>query len=90
MTAPAWYFGDSEPEDAWQIDDPTPVLLKNLERRCARLGVPAEPRGYDARARLDAVADALAVIRRRRSADAVYVDLLARHVDVVDERIDHG
>lgn len=29
---PEW-FGDAEPEDAWQADDPTPVLLDNLARR---------------------------------------------------------
>ena len=26
-------FGDAEPEDAWQIDDPIPVLLDNIHRR---------------------------------------------------------
>jgi hypothetical protein len=35
-------FGDAEPEDAWHPDDPTPVLLDNLDRRCAILGEPTE------------------------------------------------
>lgn len=26
-------FGDYEPEDAWDADDPTPVLVTNLFRR---------------------------------------------------------
>ena len=32
-------FGDAEPEDSWDPDDPPPVLIDNLLRRLALLAI---------------------------------------------------
>lgn len=55
-------FGDLEPEDAWDADDPTPVLLDNLRRRVALLYV---GRVVPELGGLEAVALAVVVARAR-------------------------
>ena len=36
-------FGDAEPEDSWDPDDPVPVLLVNLLRRARLLAAHDDP-----------------------------------------------
>ena len=38
-------FGDSEPEDAWQADDPIPLQIENLLKRLDVLDQIGSPRG---------------------------------------------
>ena len=84
-------FGDSEPEDAWQIDDPVDDLILNLERRLTLL----DPRwthygtDSDARARVQHLIRCLDDVRRSRVDvdDDWRTDLLGRHLQVVLVRI---
>lgn len=59
-------FGDSEPEDAWDPGDPTPVLLDNLVRRALLLTHERVEQGDDPAQVLDRLADLVARARQRR------------------------
>jgi hypothetical protein len=78
-------YGDSGPEDAWHPDDPVPVLLDNLARRCARLGEPLDIGEW-----LADIAAALERIRRRplSELDQVLAELIAEDIEHVRGRID--
>ena len=64
-------FGDAEPEDAWQADDPLPVLLDNLRRRAALLAalVAAGTEREPVLVRMFLLADHLADVLRRFEAE---------------------
>ena len=58
-------FGDYEPEDAWDADDPTPLLLENLSRRCVALGEPPVPAYADPIEWVDEIAERVTAIFHR-------------------------
>lgn len=85
-------FGDSDPEDAWQIDDPIPVLIDNLARRLQILD-PAWRllRWGDELEQISILKRVLGRVRGRVDVDQDWrVDLIAEHVQVVLERIGAG
>jgi hypothetical protein len=55
-------FGDAEPEDAWHPDDPVPVLLDNLARRCRALALRLP---VDLEHRAEMIAEDLEFLRAR-------------------------
>lgn len=57
-------FGDSDPEDAWDPDDPLPELVANIRRRLALL-VALHRLDRHSQQRLEMAADDLEVIHRR-------------------------
>jgi hypothetical protein len=60
-------FGDAEPEDAWDPDDPLPELIENLLRRIALLVVLREL-GERAQQRLELIeTDLRHVVARARA-----------------------
>lgn len=65
-------FGDATPEDAWHPDDPVAELVANLERRAALLPGRGRRRWPDDPAdALEALADLVAVVGRRRRLEHV-------------------
>ena len=77
-------FGDIEPEDSWHPDDPVPVLIDNLLRRCNLLDRTDELRDRD---------ELVHLIGRRVRAYVMRRDSLSDRdklrVDQLDEDFDH-
>jgi hypothetical protein len=86
-------YGDAEPEDAWQADDPTGVLLDNVDRRCAILGEPtrlhAEADDLEWLAELEQRLHRLIVIRDQfTERDRMRVDLIAADLAFLRTRLE--
>lgn len=64
MTDNPAHFGDIEPEDAWDADDPIVVQLHNLRRRIIAI-LADEVLGVRLRQRLEMIGDDLDHIRTR-------------------------
>lgn len=64
MTVNPAGFGDIEPEDAWDANDPIVVQLHNLRRRVAAI-LADEVLGVRLRQRLEMIGDDLDNIRQR-------------------------
>jgi len=79
-------FGDYEPEDAWNADDPPRDQVINLRRR---LGVLLESGDGDLLAELALFAAVLMLVRDRRNSprDVLRADDLAVDIDYVRERL---
>jgi len=86
-------YGDTEPEDAWDAGDPTPILIGNLFRRLALLEPPLrfDPSGINA-TDLDTLAFRLAPFVTNRALlserEQVRVDQLADDIATLRARND--
>lgn len=78
-------YGDSEPEDAWDAADPTPILLENLRRRLTIL-----EQGITPEEQLDVIRRRLGAVRIRILTDAeqIRVDLIAEDVEFLLGRLE--
>ena len=56
-------FGDAEPEDAWDPDDPVDELIANLFRRFALFGITRGDDGGDVDERLDEIGVLIAAVQ---------------------------
>ena len=82
------FYGDAEPEDAWHPDDPVPVLVANLCRRCGQLGEPVAA-ATDAERIHEIALAAGRVARRHRELsdrDEVRLALIVEDLEHVRER----
>lgn len=86
------HFGDAEPEDAWQADDPTDVLTDNLDRRLeVHFGLYPLPRTAPLLDRLEALAALVAAARARNGATVLEshrLDLIAAGITHVLHRLE--
>jgi hypothetical protein len=79
-------FGDAEPEDSWDPDDPVVDLLYNLERRVFLL------RGITLRERLERLVEARESIGRERDLndrDRVRLEQLGDDIEHLRQRFDN-
>lgn len=87
-----YVFGDAEPEDSWDRDDPAGVLLDNLARRCAVLGEAVTFRAADDdRARLAEIVRVLYRLvdtsRHRSDRDNARVQMVSADVEYLRHRL---